>query len=386
MIVVIADDLTGAAELGGIGLHYNLNIEVNTGVNLQSEADLLVVAMDTRSKAKNEALAEAKTVAEAVAKLKPEFVFKKVDSVLRGYVAEELAILITEFDQQCALVIPANPALGRTIVHGEYLLNTEPLHHSNFANDPEFPAKSSSVIELLQQKGVDIHSQQHHEALATRGIIVGDTHNAAHLEAWAEIVDDSMIVAGASGFFTALMDRRFGKPELKSGLPKLNKPILIVSGTAFKKSSDAIQHLKAEGMPVSFMPSGLVLADVPIAQTYQQWYLEIEQHIANFGKVIIAINATDTEGIANRAKSLREKTAVIVAQVFKHNEVKELLVEGGATAFAILQQLNINQFKPVQEIATGVVRMQAVNHPELHITIKPGSYSWPEPIRHCTLY
>src|SRR5882757_10096749 len=44
MIAVIADDLTGAAELGGIGLRYGLSVEVNMDVNLSTKADLLVIA------------------------------------------------------------------------------------------------------------------------------------------------------------------------------------------------------------------------------------------------------------------------------------------------------------------------------------------------------
>jgi uncharacterized protein YgbK (DUF1537 family) len=98
MIVVIADDYTGAAELGGIGLRYNLRVEVNTKVNLQSSADLLVIATDTRSMQKHEAELEMEIVTKEIAKLNPTLIFKKVDSVLRGYVAEELLVHIQELN------------------------------------------------------------------------------------------------------------------------------------------------------------------------------------------------------------------------------------------------------------------------------------------------
>lgn len=78
MIIVIADDFTGAAELGGIGLRYNLSVEVNTHVNLQSKADLLVIATDTRSMQKQEAEQHMEAVTREVAKLNPTFIFKKV--------------------------------------------------------------------------------------------------------------------------------------------------------------------------------------------------------------------------------------------------------------------------------------------------------------------
>ena len=79
MIAVIADDLTGAAELGGIGLSYGLNAEISTKVNPSSKADVLIIATDTRSKTREEAVADMVKVTEEIAKLKPSLVFKKID-------------------------------------------------------------------------------------------------------------------------------------------------------------------------------------------------------------------------------------------------------------------------------------------------------------------
>ena len=52
----------------------------------------------------------------------------------------------------------------------------------------------------------------------------------------------------------------------------------------------------------------------------------------------------------------------------------ELVIEGGATAFAILNRLGWNSFTITEEIAPGVIRMQADNG--THVTMKPGSYPW----------
>ena len=49
----------------------------------------------------------------------------------------------------------------------------------------------------------------------------------------------------------------------------------------------------------------------------------------------------------------------------------ELVIEGGATAFAILNRLGWNSFTITEEIAPGVIRMQADNG--THVTMKPGS-------------
>lgn len=388
MIVVIADDFTGAAELGGIGLRYNLKVEVNTRVNLQSKADLLVIATDTRSMQKREAELEMEAVTKEIAKLNPTLIFKKVDSVLRGYVAEELLVHIQELNHSRALLIPANPGLGRTIVNGEYLLNAEPLHLSNFSTDPEFPIQTSSVVQLLHQKGINIYSQKHQETLHHEGIIVGDVDNMADLKAWASKVNKNMLIAGASGFFTALLDQLIiPDPQNQQAKPREFKaPFLIISGTAFSKSSSAIAKLKLDGAPVSYMPVEIIESVTFAIEMFEAWCNEIIFYITTFGKAIIAINPLDTKISADRARLLRERTAIIVKMIFEHITVCELLIEGGSTTSAILKLLGISKIYPVDELAPGVIRTSNDEIPGLYITIKPGSYSWPDSIRQYSLY
>ena len=52
----------------------------------------------------------------------------------------------------------------------------------------------------------------------------------------------------------------------------------------------------------------------------------------------------------------------------------ELIIEGGATAWATLQALAWTDFTITDEIAPGVVRMHAAQGS--YVTIKPGSYPW----------
>jgi uncharacterized protein YgbK (DUF1537 family) len=388
MIIVIADDFTGAAELGGIGLRYNLNVEVNTQVNLQSKADLLVIATDTRSMAKDDAVREMEKVTEQIVKLNPTLIFKKVDSVLRGYVAEELLAHIQKLSHSRALLVPANPGLGRTIINGQYLLNGAPLHQSNFANDPEFPVKTSSVIELLAGKGIKVTSQKHTEILNFEGIVVGDAADHNDLKAWTNLVNRNMIIAGAANFFTALLDKIVIPDEKPQQVRSraFEHPALIVSGTAFKKSCDSVKKLKAEGFPVSYMPQNIIRESETNEGEYQHWANEIIAYITTFGKAIIAIDPLDTQIVNSPARLLRDKTAKVVDLVFKQTPINELLIEGGSTAAAILKQLGISKIYPVEELAPGVIRMSVDDNPELYITIKPGSYTWPPSVSGCTLY
>lgn len=122
MIAVIADDLTGAAELAGIGLNHGLRTEVSTTVDEYCDADLLVIATDTRSLAVNEAKNIVHDLTIRLQRLKPRFLFKKIDSVLRGNIIEELQSQLTASGLKRALIVPGNPhhskkVIGLSLIH-----------------------------------------------------------------------------------------------------------------------------------------------------------------------------------------------------------------------------------------------------------------------------
>jgi uncharacterized protein YgbK (DUF1537 family) len=72
MVLVIADDLTGAAELAGIAYSYGLNTALVTRVpEIAPECDVLVVASDTRSMSEDEAVSVTHKVCRALLALKP---------------------------------------------------------------------------------------------------------------------------------------------------------------------------------------------------------------------------------------------------------------------------------------------------------------------------
>ncbi len=65
-------------------------------------------------------------------------------------------------------------------------------------------------------------------------------------------------------------------------------------------------------------------------------------------------------------------------EIIERESVKEIFIEGGSTAAAVLQELSIKELLPVNELQRGVVRMKAN---DLFITVKPGSYQLPEEIK-----
>jgi uncharacterized protein YgbK (DUF1537 family) len=364
MIAVIADDLTGAAELAGIGLRHGLTTEVRTDVGAATNAHLLVIAADSRSKPEQAAIEEMTRITRELRSLKPSWIYKKTDSVLRGHVLAELKAHLQVLDLQMALLIPANPALGRTIRDGHYYLNGEPIHQSSFSIDPEFPVRSSDIQSMLHTKDQPIPIRKPTEKLPVRGIVVGEAQSVDDLRQWAEQIPSNTLLAGAAGFFSAVLDARY--PTSPPTTVNLTSPVLYISGSTFEPNRNLIREQAANGGPVTYM------AEDP-------WQQNAIDDLNHRGRSIIAIDANPQK---LSALQLRTRMAKEIAPILRAATPAELIIEGGSTAYSILQQMGWSRFIPEQELAQGVVRMSVPEAPGLHITVKPGSYAWPASIRY----
>ena len=379
MIVVIADDLTGAAELGGIGLRYGLSVEIVLDPVHIPAVDLLIIALDTRSMTEAEALLTMRRTTAFVKEINPEFIYKKVDSVLRGHVFAELNVHLYELGLTRAILVPANPAMGRTIRNGSYFINDQPIHQTSFAHDPEFGLVNASVHSMLRVQDDDIHVHTFNDVLPADGIILGECRYEDDLLSWAVKADNNTLLAGGSGLFKALLTSFNLKPGKDPDIPhtKITRPALFVCGSTFNKSKQLIEQVNENNGPVSYMPQGIVSMPEPPEKLFEQWADEIHTLLLIHKKAIIAVDEATTCDMEVAPNSLREKKAKVVEKVMKKIAIKELLVEGGATGASIINRLAVNSFVPVNEFDTGVIRMKILEKRGLFLTLKPGSYNWP---------
>lgn len=385
MIAVIADDLTGAAELGGIGLRHGLSVEINMEVNRATKAALLVIAADTRSMGEEAAIREMERLTRQLILLEPDWIYKKVDSVLRGHVVAEISAQLNASGLGRALLVPANPSLGRTILDETYFLNGAPVHRSHFSVDPEFPITDSDIRKMLRVSRELVVIKKIGQQLPAEGIIVGEVQDEAGLAAWAAYVDGGTLAAGAAGFFSAILAARRPMGARLSEPPAMGRPRVFVYGSTFGKSREMIRKIKEGGGPVSYMPRAIGITEDETASEIESWGAEVVALLRTHGKAIIAIGeemsgeagAAATK-VGGTARFLRERMAALVQRVLQEQRVGELLIEGGATAYAILRRAGLPIFFPEQEIAPGVIRMRVEGGSGLYVTVKPGSYNWPD--------
>jgi D-threonate/D-erythronate kinase len=364
MIAVIADDLTGAAELAGISLRYGLKVELCVGEVGYKNADVLVVSTDSRSLNKQQAITVTEKKIEQVLQLNPQWIYKKIDSVLRGYVLEEAKTQMKLMNRSRAFIMPANPSLNRTIKNGEYFVDGVKITETGFAHDPEFPIKTNSVKEIL---GNEVGVLKSGDEIPGKGIVVGEVSKFEDYNYWSDEANGETILVGAGDFFTALLDKYY-QPQQQRQF-EMQSPHLYVCGTAFNERKEFIKKLSC----VSWLPEVV----------NENWLKKTGEIIKKEQKVVVAIDES-----ADTALSLRTKMAKAIKKIVAGENIKEIFIEGGATATAILQELRIAILEPTDELSRGVVRMKFSSPPsegpgevDLFITVKPGSYELPEQIK-----
>lgn len=378
MIAVIADDFTGAAEIGGIGLRFGQKVVIETNVDKSCPCDLLIVVADTRSLLPKEAAREIEKISRKLKKLKPKFIFKKLDSVLRGNIASELVAQMDIVEKPRAIVIAGNPQFKRTINDGTYFVADLPLGETFFANDPEFPQCNSNVLDIVKSEEINVFSMKHDDHLPKDGIIIGDVTCWDDLEKWTAKIDPLTVVAGGAGFFIYVLKKYFNQIKVPTDKKfNVGKSALFVFGSLYPKSESVLKQMKGSNFKVINMPLELYQSSDDHSESLNKWISEILLNLRTGHKVIIMVNHElhNEKGLPERIK---DNVGQVVADVLKQEQIDDLWIEGGGTTSSILQYLKISKLFPFKELDLGVIQMRVHGYPNLKITTKPGSYKWPE--------
>lgn len=370
-VLVIADDFTGANDAGSGLAQAGARVHVLFGTAApQSDeaADVLVISTDSRALSTRQA-AERVTqlVQHYAAQLHEGWLFKKIDSTLRGNVGAETVAALRASGKKMALVAPAVPRLGRTTRDGSVWVNQRLLTDTEFASDPKTPILSARILDQMQIDGLEIdlatlRSDRLDAVLAAaQGVVVVDAETEADLARLitaASRLAEKPLLAGAAGLSDALGAALSVRPS---------RPVLAVVGSMSRQAEQQIDTLLNQ--------RAVEIVDVGIRQLFQQpAWPDRERWIDQAAAALRAGRHTvirtcqhesqrhEIEDLCQQHRVTRQQLGEAICQLLGEMTLSlcqaqlphALYLSGGDVAIAVAQALGASGFK-IQGLVAGCV-------------------------------
>ena len=346
-LIALADDFSGAAEIAGVAHAAGLQVILtrNDSLTFPEGTQVLVIDTDTRRKTGTEAAKVHQNLAKQLLGKASRF-YKKTDSVLRGNILDELQSLLKELPYDQVLFCPANPARKRHIQDGKYTIAGTPLHKTEFGQDPNFPASTNDVNEVLQSRcsKPTIQFWQAPDVTTNQ-----DLTNAS------QQISSQTLPAGASPFFNVFLKASGLHNPTPTTSPNLDtQTTLLVSGSFSEVSRQTAAYFRKNNWSVTEIHPGQPTPPLPHAP--------------------ISLLKITNQPQPN-PQHLLQKLASTISQ---HQLPNHLLIEGGDTAATLLQKFNWHTFSILHQWEPGITTIKPQKTKSPILTIKPGSYPWPQ--------
>jgi len=238
-VLVLADDLTGAGDtvVSFARSGWPSLLSLSGGWRQEPEEEAVAVTLDSRRDPRAE-----QVTARAVGDLDPELLYVKIDSTVRGSVAEQARGAVAGRRRSrpaaYAVLCPAYPAMGRTVEDGHVLVHGVPVHHGAAGHDPVTPVTESDLRALVPgavlADGEDLTAAIR-EAGERSDVVVVDARDQSDLDriaaAVAEIGPDAVPV-GSAGLAVALARVwRTSEPStpIRVEVPAGSRSLVVVS-------------------------------------------------------------------------------------------------------------------------------------------------------------
>ena len=389
--LIVADDFTGANDTGVQLRRRGLETEVLFAGTEPSEAFHGAVVIDTESRTTDPVHAY-EIVAQAAAGIDFSayaYVIKKVDSTLRGNIAEELRAIDEAMHPELILFAPALPDLGRTTKDGVHLLKGKRICETELARDPKNPVKEDRLSELL--KSVYEEPVQTLKLDAVRDGKLSFAETKARLFACdAETNDDLFRLVSAA--------RASGKRVLYVGTAGLVdnimraeypvKPALAIVASLSSVTGAQVRYCEREGMKLVKLPVDEVLLDETVADRCAEEAIESLRagrdtiFVTNTSYDRSELEASQEAGrrlgksLAETGDLLRSLMGRLSRRILEQTEVSGMFVTGGDTALGVMMHLGAEGSTILAELLVGIPLIAVKGGPfdGLRLVTKAGAF------------
>lgn len=382
-IVIVADDLTGAldsaAPFAKLGLNSDVIADASaTGAELvQPRADAHVISVNTDSRHQPGPAAAARVAAALGRHARAgDIVFKKIDSTLRGNVAEETLAAMRASGRPIAIVAPAFPAQGRVVRDGIVYVRGVALAKSEFVADALTPAPRDDLFTLFARADPHAAIERFGQAGSPadqppgRQWLIADAESDQQLDRLIDqVLDrlDQLVLVGSAGLSHALaraLTTGTARDWFAGPYPIATDPVaarrdatqpdavrgrthaLFVVGSRAPVSRRQADCLRAQPDTLCVeAPAGLVSA-----QALHRVSADADRY-ANL--LLLAVDDASAAPAELVAQRLADATVALLDRL----DVRVLVVTGGDTAGAILRRTRNPVLAVRTETMPGIVQV-----------------------------
>lgn len=387
-ILILADDLSGAADCALSCLSAGLDTVVALDTATAPSASALAIDTDSRRLTRDEAAIATSTALRGHAGAQT-LVYKKMDSTLRGHFAAELAACLAgrrTAHQPVAIVAPAFPAAGRTTREGQQYLYGEKIEDTAIWRNEKIPGRAflPDLLAAAQLTVAHISLEAvHGPHLAQTMRAAARTHDALACD--AETDDDLAAIAAAGQKLNALWAGSAGlanhlpqaaglqlKTSPASRAPLRAGPVICAVGSLSEISRQQFVHL-ARSDVANFIIAPELLRTGFETSSWQAQNTAIQNAINSGQDIAVMI---DSAPDADLALGL-ELCAALGWMLAPHlATARGLIATGGETARALLLAAGVPALRLAAQVEPGIPLSLVTSGPAagLSVITKAGAF------------
>lgn len=408
MIGVVADDVTGANDIGLMFAKHGYKVEVfsrysEVALN-QVRADVLV--LDTNSRYDQATLAYAKVV-NATRRLiacRCRTLIKKTCSVFRGNIGAEFDAMLDAAGADFAVVVAAFPKNGRITKDGNHFVHGRPLAKSEFGNDPAHPMRTGDLREIIAQQssrpshlldyrtvalGLPAIRRRIDQAKHEGGYLVCDVTGQDDLKRIAAAAAAEPFLFGSSALAEELPPF-WPAPEVGlalGDLPRDGVGSLIIAGSVTPQTKAQVAYARGAGLATAELDTRLLFQDAAKAAECRRlvdWAaakVRSDQPVLIYGAhqpedIEATYQAAGRAGLSKLGanQTVSRTLGEIARAIVEGTAVKRLIVAGGETSGDVCRSLGITGNLVLKEIQPGLPSGLSRGRHQLLVVLKSGSF------------
>jgi len=392
--LIIADDFTGANDTGvqlkKRGLKTDVIFEFTC---VENQEKSIVIDTESRGLSSKKAYDAVELKIKDAFKNNFNYVYKKVDSTLRGNIVSEIKAVDKHYNADIIIFAPAYPESKRTTINGIQKLNGIPVTETEIAKDPRNPVLIDNINILLENEfkeqvtHVYLKEIRENKMDISKGRIY--TFDAETNEDLIAIVrkvitySKKILWVGSAGLAESI---------LKVKMP--TKPVLAVIGSISEVSRNQLYYAQSKGINIINVDIENILKSNDTSQIVYDAIEKINQGLEviiastykrmDYEKAILtgrSLGYTKDEVSAFTQNILGE----ITEKIIKKCKILGIFLTGGDTAIGIIKKLGVSGSSIKQEVMTGIPLMTLYGgkYQGLKVITKAGAFGEENAIEYC---